>query len=66
VPGSPADSAGLRPEDLLLAVDDTPTTGVDDLQRLMVAELIGVPVTARIVRGGELRDLELVPTELTT
>jgi len=66
VPGSPADHAGLRPEDLLLAVDGKPTEGVDDLQRLMVAELIGVPVRARIARGAELLDLELVPAELTT
>jgi S1-C subfamily serine protease len=66
VSGSPADRAGLRPEDLLLAVDGTPTAGVDDLQRLMVAELIGASVTARIVRGGEVRELTLVPAELTT
>ena len=38
--GSPAARAGLRPEDLIVEVAGS-VTGVDDLQRLMVAELIG-------------------------
>ncbi|MCE3266347.1 MAG: hypothetical protein K0S15_1056, partial [Solirubrobacterales bacterium] len=41
VEGSPADLAGLRPEDLIVAVDDTPMGDVGDLQRLMVADRIG-------------------------
>ena len=47
LPDSPAARAGLRAEDLIVAVDGTPTESVYDLQRLMVAELIGttVPVT---------------------
>jgi S1-C subfamily serine protease len=65
VEGSPAARAGLRPEDLIVAVGDTPIEGVDDLQRLMVGELIGSPVAATVVREGELRQLELVPAELS-
>jgi hypothetical protein len=38
--------------------------GVEDLQRLMVAELIGRRVELRILRQGELHDLPLVPAEL--
>src|SRR3954447_14558178 len=38
VDGSPADRAGLRPEDLIVAIDDTPVAGVDDVQRLMTDE----------------------------
>ena len=64
VDGSPADRAGLRPEDLILAVDDTPTTSVEDLQRLMSAELIGVRVTVRLLRAGRSLELDLVPAEL--
>ena len=41
VPDSPAGEAGIRPEDLILEVDGVPLTRVEDLQRLMVAELIG-------------------------
>jgi S1-C subfamily serine protease len=64
VSGSPADRAGIRPEDLILAVNGTPTGRVEDLQRLMVAELIGSPVTVRILRAGRPLELELVPVEL--
>jgi S1-C subfamily serine protease len=64
VPGSPADRAGIRPEDLILAVNGTPTGRVEDLQRLMVAELIGSPVAVRVLRAGRLLELELVPVEL--
>jgi S1-C subfamily serine protease len=61
---SPADRAGIRPEDLILAVNDTPTARVEDLQRLMVADLIGSPVTVRLLRAGRPLELELIPTEL--
>ena len=64
VEGSPAALAGLRPEDLIVALDGTPVEGVDDLQRLMAGELIGASVTATTVREGRLATLELVPVEL--
>jgi S1-C subfamily serine protease len=64
VTGSPADRAGIRPEDLILSVNGTVIARVEDLQRLMVAELIGVPVDVRLLRAGRLVDLELVPAEL--
>jgi S1-C subfamily serine protease len=64
VSGSPADRAGIRPEDLIVNVDGSSTTRVEDLQRLMVAELIGVPVTVRLLRAGRPLELELVPEEL--
>jgi hypothetical protein len=37
---------------------------VEDLQRLMVADLIGVPVAVRLLRAGRPVELELVPAEL--
>jgi S1-C subfamily serine protease len=64
VTGSPADRAGIRPEDLILAVNGTSITRVEDLQRLMVAELIGVPVDVRLLRAGRVLELELEPAEL--
>jgi S1-C subfamily serine protease len=64
VEGSPADRAGLRPEDLIVELDGTPTAGVDEVQRLMVEELIGRPVPARVVREGRLVELRLVPEEM--
>jgi S1-C subfamily serine protease len=65
VDGSPAERAGLRPEDLVVAVDGTAVTGVDDLQRLMVAERIGRPVPIAVIRGGRRLDLTVVPAELS-
>jgi len=64
VEGSPAALAGLRPEDMIVAVEDTPVEGVDDLQRLMAGELIGSRVPATVVREGVRLTVELVPVEL--
>ena len=64
VEGSPAAVAGLRPEDLIVAVDETSVESVDDLQRFMVGELIGRRITLTVVRGDRTHDLELVPVEL--
>jgi serine protease Do len=66
VPGSPADRAGLRAEDLIVELGGRRIAAVDDIQRLMVADLIGAPVRARVLRGGESLEVELVPSELST
>ena len=62
--GSPAARAGLRAEDLILAVDGEPVSGVDDLHRLMDGDRIGRPCTLAVVRDGEPQELELTPREL--
>ncbi len=64
VSGSPAERAGVRAEDLIVAVEGAPVTGVNDLQRLMVADLIGREVRIAVVRGGRRLELTVVPTEL--
>jgi serine protease Do len=64
VEGSPAARAGLRPEDLVVEVAGIPTPGVGELQRLMVADLIGTPVRVRLLRQGRELELQLVPAEL--
>jgi serine protease Do len=64
VPGTPAERAGIRPEDLILEVASTAVTSVEDLQRVMVAELIGTAVPVRLLRQGREVELELVPAEL--
>ena len=64
VEGSPAAKAGLRPEDLIVAVGGMPVEGADDLQRLMAGELIGERVSVAVVREGRQLEIELVPVEL--
>ncbi|HKC22949.1 MAG TPA: trypsin-like peptidase domain-containing protein [Gaiellaceae bacterium] len=64
VEGGPADRAGLRPEDLIVELDGTPIEGMDELQRVVVSELIGRAVRAKVVREGQEQELELVPAEL--
>ena len=64
VSASPAERAGVRAEDLIVAVEGAPVTGVNDLQRLMVADLIGRDVRIAVVRGGRRLELTVVPTEL--
>jgi S1-C subfamily serine protease len=64
VQDSPAAEAGLRAEDLIVELNGTPVEAVDDIQRLMVGDLIGSRVRARVIREGGERELELVPVEL--
>jgi len=64
VAGSPAARAGLRPEDLIVAVDGSPIRGVDELHKLMVGDAIGRTLRLSVIREGQRRDVELVPAEL--
>ena len=61
---SPAARAGLRPEDLIVELNGAPVQTVDDIQKLMVGDLIGAQVHARVLREGSERELDLVPVEL--
>ena len=53
VPGSPAERAGLRPEDLIVGLDGAALGDVGELQRRMTEEAIG-----------REQDIEIVPAEL--
>jgi S1-C subfamily serine protease len=66
VEGGPAGRAGIRPEDLILSVNGTRIERVEDLQRIMVADLIGTEVDLRLLRAGRLVELKLCPAELET
>jgi serine protease Do len=64
VEGSPAAEAGLRPEDLVVALGTATVTGVGDLQLLMTEDLIGAEVDVVVVREGREVTVRLVPEEL--
>ena len=48
-----------------MRLDGAPVGDPNDLQRPMVADLIGREVAIAVVRGGEVVELSLVPVELS-
>ena len=64
-PGSPAAAAGLRAEDLVVAIDDLPVRGVDDMHRLLTADHIGRRTELTVMREGRERRLRITPRELS-
>jgi S1-C subfamily serine protease len=64
VTGSPAERAGLRRGDLLLAVDGQPLRDAQSLQRLLFAEAVGRRTELTAVRGEALVDVVAVPAPL--
>jgi S1-C subfamily serine protease len=64
VPGSPAAKAGLRPEDMIVAVDGRPIVAARDLQQVMSADTIGRRVTTTLIRQGRAHEVVVVPEEL--
>jgi S1-C subfamily serine protease len=64
VPGGPAALAGLRRGDLLLSAGDQPVTSAQALQRLMLADAIGRPLSLTALRADALVDVIATPVEL--
>ncbi len=64
VPGGPAARAGLRAGDLLLSADDEAVSGAETLQRLMLGDAIGRPLSLTVLRADALVDVVATPMEL--
>src|SRR6266545_3316101 len=64
VADSPAARAGLRAEDLIVAVNGSAVQGVEDLMRAMTGELVGETVRLDVIREGRQRTVDVVPLEL--
>ena len=64
VPGSPAQTAGLRPGDVVVEVEGRPVTRPHDLQRLMVDRAIDRFMVLRVLRNGQIQTLTAIPNEL--
>jgi S1-C subfamily serine protease len=62
--GSPAERAGLRPTDTILAVEGAATEDAGGLQRALVSDMIGRTVRLRVLRDGAVLDVDVVPAEL--
>ena len=64
-PDGPGARAGVRAEDVLVALDGRPVTGVGDLQRLLSGERVGGRVALEVLRAERSLTLEVVPAELS-
>ena len=65
VSDSPAEQAGLRVGDVLIAVDGASIASSTGLQRLMVEDAIGRRLEITVWRNGALVDVVVFPRELT-
>jgi S1-C subfamily serine protease len=61
---SPAQRAGVREGDVIVSFDGKPIFTIDDLQRLLTEEHVGVTSPLVVVRGTELLTFEVTPAEL--
>jgi S1-C subfamily serine protease len=61
--GSPAQSAGLREGDVIIAFDAKPVAGVDDLHRLLTDARVAVSNSVTVLRWTEKLTLQVVPQE---
>ena len=63
IKGKAADVAGFRDGDILVRIDGSAVESVDDVHRHLGASSIGRKLEARLVRGAELVEVSVVPTE---
>jgi len=64
VPDGPGHTAGLQAGDVLVTLDGTPITGVDDLHRALTQERAGVVVSVGVLRRTEHLTLPVIPAEI--
>jgi S1-C subfamily serine protease len=60
----PAAKVGLRPSDLLLSANGEAVTSAQSLQRLMLGDAIGEPLTLTVLRSEALVNVIVTPEEL--
>ncbi|MEO0535988.1 MAG: trypsin-like peptidase domain-containing protein [Cyanobacteria bacterium P01_A01_bin.123] len=61
--GSPAERAGVRDRDVIVAFSGEAVSNVDDLHRLLTEKTIGVRSRLTLIRQEQTLDLSVVPTE---
>jgi len=62
-PGSPASKAGVQEGDVIVAYDDRPITGIDDLHRLLTDQKVGVESKLTVIRRNEKLMLSITPED---
>jgi S1-C subfamily serine protease len=61
-PNSPAAYAGVRSGDIVLALDDNPIAGVDEIARKMTHDVAGKRMQLTLLRGTELVQCTVIPS----
>jgi S1-C subfamily serine protease len=61
-PGSPAERAGLQPQDIIVAYGKHPVGGIDDLHRQLSEDQIGIAAELTVIRGAERLTIAVLPT----
>jgi serine protease Do len=64
VAGGPAARAGIRPEDIVVALGDQPVEAINDMLRMLTGDRAGKAMEAQLVRGGQLLSVTVVPRTL--
>jgi len=60
---SPARNAGVLMGDIIIGLDDSPISGIDDLHRLLTEDRIGRKSSLVVIRRTEKLSLEVIPRE---
>lgn len=58
-PGGPAEKGGLMLGDLLVGLGGRPVEDTDDLQTLLGGDRVGQATPVRVIRGGQVQDLNV-------
>lgn len=65
MPQSPAAHAGIRPGDVIIAINGTQVNSLDDIHRLLNRLPLGSRLAASVLRGGERLELTMTLLEQT-
>jgi S1-C subfamily serine protease len=62
-PGGPSSKAGLQEGDVIVAYDDRPIAGIDDLHRMLTDQKVGVKSNLTVIRRNEKLTLSITPED---
>jgi S1-C subfamily serine protease len=62
--GSPAEQSRIRPDDVIVALNDEPIASVHDLHKKLVGDRIGTPCQLTVLRGTEQLTIYVTPAEM--
>lgn len=60
---SPAGRAGVREGDIIVAFEDQPIAGIDDLHRMLTEERVAAKSSLAVIRGAEKVQLDIFPED---